>query len=104
MLELTLRNAGLGPALGLEVTPTFTQGAVARTDGAGRLAAVAPGETARFKIGFFFENDIADVQGDWLEVTGTFTDRYQRAHHEVITAWENQFGSIDRPGGVAIAI
>jgi hypothetical protein len=85
----TLRNVGLGPALGVEVTAEYADadGNEPSSIDSVVFPAIPSGEAQPFQLFVRFSELTNEVRPDGFRLTGTFTDRSQQGSYEIITSW-----------------
>jgi len=89
-LEVTLRNVGLGPALGVAVTATYADANYEPviTPNPYIIPAIAANGEESFTMTVVFDPSPKEgVRGDWFPLTGKFTDRSRQGSYEIITEW-----------------
>ena len=92
-LDVNLRNVGLGPALRVEVAPTYEdKGTFAFNITPNPLVvpAISPGEmvTVAFAVSFT-KTPTRGIRADGFPISGTYTDRSRRGGYSIITDWDS---------------
>jgi hypothetical protein len=89
-LQVTLRNAGLGPALRVRVSATYTgQPDWQPSIGHEIIAVIDPGGEATVQLPTSFPGPVppGGVRGDAFPVSGDYLDRSMKNEYPIITSW-----------------
>jgi hypothetical protein len=89
VVDVRLRNVGLGPALRVVIESHYLDETHEPEITPGSIAALMPGELARFELPVVFPRKPPQIDLDGFKIKGTYLDRSQRREYDIIVEWES---------------